>query len=74
MREIVTEQSHLGIVLRGLRDPNSPSTCTSVKFDGGLTEDCTPAQHAAFAADVVDAITPVVDLMLAELGQGQRML
>lgn len=43
-----------------------------MKIESSLGEDCTPEQHAAFAADVVEAIAPVVDQMLADLGLGRE--
>lgn len=50
-----------GVTRKGRRSADKPSTCTCVKFDCGLGTECTLAEHAVFAARVVDAVAPMVD-------------
>lgn len=60
-KEIPDPENRLGITFRGLRRAEKPSTLTAARFDIDLGTDCTPEEHAAFVADVIDAVTPVVD-------------
>ena len=46
---------------RYLRATDAPSTCCAVKFDGGLSSDCSVSEFASFVAKTVDVATPILD-------------
>jgi hypothetical protein len=55
----------LGASLSALRDPEAPDASTAVKFVTALPEGAPPAAAAAWVAEVVALVAPVVDRCLS---------
>lgn len=57
---------HVDISAKSLRNASKPYTMTAVKFDLHLAPDSTPEEFAKAFSAVIDAVTPVVNTIIAE--------
>lgn len=61
----------LDVDQRRLSPPDTPAANSAGRFISGLGVDCTPAQHAAFVANVICVVTPLIDAIIMLLRQDE---